>query len=99
MTDVVNRKIAFNTGRKYTVHGQRIIAVQYTDGVVLFHDIDRMICGEFVMRTDLNKVAVMRAYDHNEYEATSRSHRQSFYTDGALSSERYDDAIAHDAGR
>jgi len=37
----------FNTGRKYTVHGQRIIAKSRTDGrgPILFNDLDRMIYG------------------------------------------------------
>ena len=35
----------FNTGNLYTAQGQRIVAVQFTDGTVSFEDLDRCVSG------------------------------------------------------
>lgn len=73
-------KIQFNTGRDYSPHGQRIIAVQerpreMTPARVRFKDLDRGICGAIPvahwMRTldayEL-QLLVMANYDLGNYE-------------------------------
>ena len=89
----MSKKIAFNTGRKYTVHGQRIIATLHDDGVVTFHDIDRMVCGEFKLglHCQFNQVEVMHWYDNNLANGTARSHRDAFYHDSTNSTAAYVD--------
>ena len=57
--------IAFNTGRGYTAHGQRIAATQLSDGSVAFCDIDRGIDYITTGPCDLTQSAVMSAYDTN----------------------------------
>jgi hypothetical protein len=59
--------ISFNTGRGYTVHGQRIAATQLTDGRVQFVDIDRGINHVTQNECELTQAAVMRAYDACDY--------------------------------
>ena len=41
------KTIQFNTKRLYTASGQRIIATLHDDNVVTFHDVDRMVSGEY----------------------------------------------------
>lgn len=70
------KTIQFNTGRRYTGYGQRIVATLHDDGVVTFHDIDRMITGELEKIDDpacFNQTVVMEDYDHNHYQGTSRA--------------------------
>ena len=71
------QRIQFNTGRKYTAAGQRIVAIRHDDNVVTFMDHDRMIGGEFVttLPTDvpLTESCVMRFYDNNKYRMSSRA--------------------------
>jgi hypothetical protein len=65
-------RIQFNTGRWYTEHGQRIVAVKH-DSIIYFHDIDRGINGQFDAADDvfgpveLSQFVVMSRYDHNSY--------------------------------
>ncbi len=74
--------IRFNTGRLYSKHGQRIVATLHDDGVVTFHDIDRMIDGEFKLCGDrFDASVVMDAYDHNIAKQSLRSHQDAFYAD------------------
>lgn len=75
--------IHFNTKRQYTKHGQRITATLHDDGVVTFHDHDRMITGEFKMPENerFDQDTVMVHYDHNIAKQTARSHRDAFYAD------------------
>lgn len=66
--------IRFNTNRKYTANGQRIVATLHDDGVVTFADHDRGIDGEFAMVGNVfNQHTVMAAYDGNAYQGTRRS--------------------------
>jgi len=65
-------RIQFNTGRWYSEHGQRIVAVKAL-GKIYFNDIDRGILGMFDAADDvfgpveLNKIVVMSRYDHNNH--------------------------------
>lgn len=59
--------ITWNTGRKYTANGQRIIATRLENGCVAFYDVDRMIAGVTHEACDLTQHAVMSAYDANKY--------------------------------
>lgn len=67
-------RVQWNTGNKYTVHGQRIVAELRGD-VVLFRDIDRMIYGvitaplilELFAPADLRSY-VWAAYNANAYQ-------------------------------
>ena len=60
--------ISFNTGRGYTVHGQRIKAVQLDDGRIAFTDIDRCITavtdGDYYL---FSVNGIMHAYDNGWY--------------------------------
>ncbi len=69
------KTIRFNTRRKYTEFGQRIVATLHDDGVVTFHDIDRMVTGEMTEKYDghLVQSRVMEDYDHYRYTNSSRS--------------------------
>lgn len=66
-------RIQFNTGRYYSAHGQRIIAVKYM-GTIYFNDIDRNITGMFSApnddfgTVDLSPVTVMSRYDNQGYD-------------------------------
>jgi hypothetical protein len=71
------KTIQFNTGRKYTVHGQRVVATLHDDGTFTFHDIDRMVTGE-VEAPDADAYSftermVMEAYDNIRYTNTTRA--------------------------
>lgn len=82
------KTIKFNTRRPYTADGQIIIATLHDDGVATFHDISRMITGEFAYGTayldhfDSREFEreVMHRYDHYEAPQTSRS-----WNDGMMS--------------
>jgi hypothetical protein len=67
--------IHFNTGRKYTQHGQRITATLHSDGQVTFMDHDRMIDGEFMLGYGevFDQRTVMNAYDHSQHGDSKRS--------------------------
>jgi hypothetical protein len=67
--------LQFNTGRKYTIHGQRITATLHADGVVTFYDHDRMVDGEFKLgiHCQFNSTEVMHWYDSNMAQGTRRS--------------------------
>lgn len=66
--------IHFNTGRKYTVNGQRITATLHDDMNVTFFDHDRMIDGEFKLCGDrFDCSVVLRAYDNSIAKSTVRS--------------------------
>lgn len=70
----MSKRIQFNTGRRYTAEGQRIVAILHDDGVVTFMDHDRMIGGEFKAASDdLSKAEVMQAYDGHHYHMSSRA--------------------------
>ena len=60
------KTIAWNTGRGYTAHGQRIAAAQLSDGTVAFSDIDRGIDYVTTGPCALTRDAVMQAYDYND---------------------------------
>lgn len=78
------KTIHFNTGRPYTVHGQRITATLHDDNVVTFHDHDRMVDGEYETKLPsmFRKEQVMRFYDNYEAKGTGRSWRDAFAQDG-----------------
>lgn len=73
--------IKFNTGRTYTVQGQRIAAALLDSGDIYFVDIDRHIDGTIkangLDRQDVidlglfTQRGVMAAYDSNDYAWTS----------------------------
>jgi len=69
------KTIRFNTKRKYTAAGQRIVATLHDDGVVTFFDHDRMVDGEFEARfeAEFNQATIMDAYDHYRAPGTARS--------------------------
>ena len=78
------KTIQFNTKRLYTASGQRIIATLHDDNVVTFHDVDRMVSGEYAFDPEydmLDQKALMQVYDHNQYQSTARAHRDAFYAD------------------
>ena len=69
-------KIQFNTGRKYTASGQRIVAILWSDGIGTFMDHDRLIAGEFVYTSDsalFTKTNVLARYDNNKYQISCRA--------------------------
>jgi hypothetical protein len=56
--------ISFNTGRKYSPDGQRIIAEQTSNGVVTFWDIDRSLCKQYTSPlSEMPECQIMRLYD------------------------------------
>jgi hypothetical protein len=55
--------IAFNTGRLYTDHGQRIAAQRLESGAILMVDIDRGIDYLLPIGTQLKQNEVMYSYD------------------------------------
>ena len=63
------KAIHFNTGRFYRSHGQRISAVLYADGRVLFNDHSRVIGGEMINRNPetFSPEWVMHQYDKMFY--------------------------------
>src|SRR5262245_26411080 len=70
------QRIQFNTGRKYTADGQRIVATRRDDGTVTFHDIDRLITGELrckATEAEFTKENVLSEYDRLQYDNTSRA--------------------------
>lgn len=58
-------RISFNTGRGYSMKGQRIAAHKLECGRVLFVDIDRGITYATAEPCELTQPAVMRAYDYD----------------------------------
>lgn len=75
-------RLQFNTGRKYTSLGQRIVATLHEGGIVTFLDHDRHIDGEFKLCGDFTKEAVMQAYDHNIAKSTQRSWQDAMLMGG-----------------
>lgn len=68
-----NPVIAWNTGRGYSEHGQRIGAV-LVDHLIYFADIDRGIFGVIdadEVEVELTPMGVMRAYDNGMYNGCS----------------------------
>jgi len=65
-------RIQFNTGRKYSIEGQRIVAI-LTDGILYFNDLDRNVSGSFeVPEWDewfaLTETQVMATYDGGYFQ-------------------------------
>ena len=56
--------LKFNTGREYSEHGQRIVAMQLDNGHVIMVDIDRHIDILFPVGVELTQTDIMQAYDH-----------------------------------
>jgi hypothetical protein len=71
----MQKRIQFNTGRRYTAQGQRIVAVLHDDNVVTFRDHDRMIAGEYTsyFPEDFCAKEVLDIYDCNAYHMSSRA--------------------------
>ena len=70
-------RIQFNTNRRYTANGQRIVA-RWENGVCYFRDHDRMIGGEFELKADFvedlfNRAYVMERYDAGAYHISIRA--------------------------
>jgi len=61
------KTLAFNTGRTYTEHGQRIAATQLESGHIVILDIDRHIDVILPAQIDFTQRDIMWAYDHNMY--------------------------------
>lgn len=77
------KTIHFNTGRLYTVDGQRITATLHDDGVVTFMDHSRGIDGEFqILNLPFNRDTVMSVYDHNLLGRSQRSWADGMLRDG-----------------
>lgn len=66
---MTTRIITFKTGRIYTEHGQRIIAMRLDDGAIVFVDIDRSIHGVIPrekvaeLGMDFDQHDIMKVYD------------------------------------
>jgi hypothetical protein len=54
------KTIHWNTGRKYTAAGQRMTASLYSDGLVVYVDIDRNITGHYYLDSTL--LGIPRAF-------------------------------------
>lgn len=68
------QRIQFNTGRRYTREGQRIVAMLHEDGVVTFMDHDRKIAGEFdICDAPFDRRTVLDTYDCGAYRMSSRA--------------------------
>jgi hypothetical protein len=74
--------IRFNTGRKYTAAGQRIVATyrphneaEDQGGTVTFFDHDRQVDGEFDIMSEMlfTQTVIMGAYDTYRAKGTRRS--------------------------
>jgi hypothetical protein len=78
------RTLYFNTGRRYTAHGQRITATLHEDGVITFCDHDRGIEGELLFSSfeDVDQQTVMVAYDRGQWKSTQRSREDGMYRGG-----------------
>jgi hypothetical protein len=78
------RTIYFNTGRKYTIHGQRITATCRDNKIVTFYDHDRMIDGQFELgrHCSFNQIEVMHWYDSGNYKATMLSREDGLMKGG-----------------
>jgi hypothetical protein len=78
------RTIYFNTGRKYSLHGQRITATCRDNKVVTFFDHDRHIDGEFELpkHCSFDATEVLHWYDSNRYEATMLSREDGLMKGG-----------------
>jgi hypothetical protein len=61
------KTLAFNTGRTYTEHGQRIAATQLDSGHIVILDIDRHIDVILPAQIDFTQRDIMWAYDHSMY--------------------------------
>ena len=57
--------LAFQSGREYTEHGQRIAATQLDSGHVVMLDIDRHIDVIFPAGVEFTQADIMWAYDRN----------------------------------
>lgn len=83
MTDIsIASQGEFNTGRKYTAEGQRIVWAQFNDGAVYFRDRSRLIDGW--MHTNFATVdapEILAMYDANSYSmmAPSSEHHMAGY--------------------
>lgn len=85
------KTIRFNTGRKYTAAGQRIVATYRPNneavdegGLVTFMDHDRMVDGEFEIQSDLlfTPEYIMRAYDNYRAPGGARSSQDGMQRGG-----------------
>jgi hypothetical protein len=81
------KTIHFNTGRKYTAHGQRITATLHDDGVVTFFDHDRMVDGQFEMTHFDTFGAALVQWKYDRYHApnTKRSFEDGMQRGGCNS--------------
>lgn len=86
------KTISFNTGRKYSAEGQRIVATLHDDGVVTFFDHDRYVDGQFKLgeHCSFNETEVMHWYDSGFAKGTQRSWQDGMMSDGcnALKTEK-----------
>jgi len=61
------KTLKFNTGRKYSEHGQRIVATQLESGHIVLIDLDRHIDAMLPAGVEFNQADIMQAYDHSWY--------------------------------
>jgi hypothetical protein len=82
----MTKTLSFNTGRKYTSAGQRIVATLYEDTqTVTFMDHDRGVDGEFKLAGDFTIAAIMNAYDNYIARSTAQSFADGMREDGCNS--------------
>lgn len=79
------QSIHFNTGRKYSVHGQRISATLHDDGVCTFWDHDRMVDGEIFGVVNFGPGDVLHCYDAGRYSSSTRSWQDGMLRGGCNS--------------
>lgn len=95
------KTIAFNTGRQYDQHGQRIVAKvlsQETDefGTLYrfaFVDLSRGIPGRATCFGAFNATEIMRAYDNGQYQGTWSN------ADFENAEQAYNEAMAKQEGK
>lgn len=71
----MTKTIHFNTGRKYTIHGQRITATLHDDGEVTYWDHDRQVHGSFTLplHCSFDQTEVMHWYDSGMAQGGTRA--------------------------
>jgi hypothetical protein len=82
MTDIsIVSQGEFNTGRKYTAEGQRIVWAQFNDGAIYFRDRSRLIDGWIDAALATDSAEVLALYDANKYslKAPSSEHHMAGY--------------------
>jgi hypothetical protein len=78
---MTNKTIVFNTGRRYSSHGQRIADIQLDNGAIAVVDIDRvldyLIPADFSPWVKFDQASILSIYDKYSYILDSLSHANS----------------------